>query len=292
MKNILFTGASTALITPFSDGRIDTDSFGRIIDLQLGAKIPALTVCGTTGESATLSDKEKLELISFAVSRAAGKAKIIAGTGSNDTAHAVKLSRKAESLSCDALLAVTPYYNKASPEGLYRHYSEIAGASSLPVILYNVPSRTGLDAPVGIIKRLFEAGAVAAVKEASGNISKTAELISICPGITVYSGNDDAILPTLSLGGKGVISVLSNLLPGEVQSLCNDFFEGRTKAAAASQAKLYPLISALFSTTNPIPVKYLISRLGLCRAEYRLPMIPPTTGERELLDRVFEAYFS
>ena len=160
------------------------------------------------------------------------------------------------------------------------------------MILYNVPSRTGLDAPVGIIKRLFEAGAVAAVKEASGNISKTAELISICPGITVYSGNDDAILPTLSLGGKGVISVLSNLLPGEVQSLCNDFFEGRTKAAAASQAKLYPLISALFSTTNPIPVKYLMSRLGLCRAEYRLPMIPPTAGERELLDRVFEAYFS
>ena len=292
MKNILFTGASTALITPFSDGRIDTDSFGRIIDLQLGAKIPALTVCGTTGESATLSDKEKLELISFAVSRAAGKAKIIAGTGSNDTAHAVKLSREAESLGCDALLAVTPYYNKASPEGLYRHYSEIAGASSLPVILYNVPSRTGLDAPVGIIKRLFEAGAVAAVKEASGNISKTAELISICPGITVYSGNDDAILPTLSLGGKGVISVLSNLLPGEVQSLCTDFFEGRTESAAASQAKLYPLISALFSTTNPIPVKYLMSRLGLCRAEYRLPMIPPTTGERELLDRVFEAYFS
>lgn len=292
MKNILFTGASTALITPFSDGRIDTDSFGRIIDLQLGAKIPALTVCGTTGESATLSDKEKLELISFAVSRAAGKAKIIAGTGSNDTAHAVKLSREAESLGCDALLAVTPYYNKASPEGLYRHYSEIAGASSLPVILYNVPSRTGLDAPVGIIKRLFEAGAVAAVKEASGNISKTAELISICPGITVYSGNDDAILPTLSLGGKGVISVLSNLLPGEVQSLCTDFFEGRTESAAASQAKLYPLISALFSTTNPIPVKYLMSRLGLCRAEYRLPMIPPTAGEKELLDRVFEDYFS
>lgn len=292
MKNILFTGASTALITPFSDGRIDTDSFGRIIDLQLGAKIPALTVCGTTGESATLSDKEKLELISFAVSRAVGKAKIIAGTGSNDTAHAVKLSRKAESLGCDALLAVTPYYNKASPEGLYRHYSEIAAASSLPVILYNVPSRTGLDAPVGIIKRLFEAGAVAAVKEASGNISKTAELISLCPGITVYSGNDDAILPTLSLGGKGVISVLSNLLPGEVQSLCTDFFEGRTESAAASQAKLYPLISALFSTTNPIPVKYLMSRLGLCRAEYRLPMTAPTAGEKELLDRVFEDYFS
>lgn len=292
MKNNLFTGASTALITPFSDGRTDLEAFGRIIELQLGANIPALTVCGTTGESATLDEREKLDLISFSVSRAAGRAKVIAGTGSNDTAKAVRLSRAAESAGCDALLVVTPYYNKASPEGLFRHYSEIASATSLPVILYNVPSRTGLDAPNGIIKRLFDSGAIAAVKEASGNISKTAELVSLCPGLSVYSGNDDAILPNLSLGGRGVISVLSNLLPGEVQGLCTDFLEGRTEAAALRQARLYPLIRALFSSVNPIPVKYIMSRLGLCRAEYRLPMAAPTREAKEHLDRVFEDYFS
>lgn len=292
MKNDLFTGASTALITPFSDGRTDLEAFGRIIDLQLGAGIPALTVCGTTGESATLDEREKLELLSFSVSRAAGKAKVIAGTGSNDTEKAIRLSRKAESEGCDALLVVTPYYNKSSPEGLFRHYSVIASATSLPVILYNVPSRTGLDAPTDIIKRLFDSGAIAAVKEASGNISKTAELVSLCPGLSVYSGNDDAILPVLSLGGKGVISVLSNLLPGEVQSICTDFAEGRAEKAALRQARLYPLIRALFSSVNPIPVKYLMSRLGLCRAEYRLPMTAPTGSEKELLDRVFEDYFS
>lgn len=292
MNEKLFTGASTALITPFSGGKVDLDSFGRIIDLQLGAGIPALTVCGTTGESATLDDAEKLGLLSFAVSRAAGRAKVIAGTGSNDTAHAVKLSRAAASLGCDALLVVTPYYNKASSEGLYRHYSEIAEATELPLILYNVPSRTGLDAPVGIIKRLFDSGAVAAVKEASGNISKTAELASLCPDLPVYSGNDDAILPVLSLGGNGVISVLSNLLPAEVQGLCADFFAGRTEEAATRQARLYPLIRALFSAVNPIPVKYLMSRLGLCSAEYRLPMTPPEGDGKALLDRIFEDHLS
>ncbi len=287
----LFTGASTALITPFDGGRVDIEAFRGLIRYQLDGGISSLTVCGTTGEAPTLGTDERRLLFRTAVAEAGGRAPIVAGVGSNDTKKAAELSSIATEEGCDALLAVTPYYNRASDDGLYLHYMRIAEASPLPVILYNVPSRTGINAPIGTVKRLFDCGAIVAVKEASGDVSRLARLLEAVPGLTVYSGNDDLILPTLAMGGRGVISVLANILPQETEELCRLCLGGRMREAQAEARRLLPLTEALFSEVNPVPVKYLASRLGLCRAEYRLPLTEPAAETAKRLDSLFVRYF-
>lgn len=286
MKKIIFTGAATALITPFRDGELDFESFGRIIDAQVAGGISGLIVSGTTGECATLTDEEKIALYGYAVRRAEGRVPIIAGTGSNSTAHAVTLSRAAEKVGCSALLVVTPYYNKASADGLYEHYSRISDSVRLPIIAYNVPSRTGVDLPISTLKRLTNSGAICAIKEASGNLSKILKIADSCSDLTIYSGNDDQIIPIMSLGGKGVISVLSNLLPKETEELCATYLSGDTQRAKDLQVKYAELISLLFADVNPIPVKYVMAKMGLCRPEYRLPLTPPSSDLRQRLDEI------
>jgi len=269
-------GALTALITPFKDGKTDFSSLEKIIEFQINSGISGLVVSGTTGESATLSDCEKSELFSFAVKTVNGRVPVIGGTGTNSTDAALKLTDAATRAGCDALLVVTPYYNKASPEGLYRHYSKLASRTPLPIIAYNVPSRTGVNIPINVLKDLYEDGSIAGLKEASGDISRVAKIAEQLPKMAIYSGNDDQILPIMSLGGKGVISVVSNVLPRETEALCRAASAGDFKKAREIQLALLPTVSLLFSDVNPIPVKYLMYKMGLCRLEYRLPLTPPT----------------
>lgn len=275
MSKTIFKGAASALITPFFEGEIDFTSLGALIDDQIKRGIAALVVSGTTGESATLSDEEKAAIYEFSVRRVGGRVPVIAGSGTNDTRRAVELSRAAERAGCDALLVVTPYYNKASSEGLYRHYKVIANATTLPCIAYNVPSRTGVNIPIEVLQRLSSEGLVTGLKEASGDLSRVAKIAAACPELTLYSGNDDQILPILALGGQGVISVVSNLLPEKTQRLCDAYFEGKTEEARNIQLELLPLITLLFKDVNPIPVKYMLASLGVCRPEYRLPLTKP-----------------
>ena len=289
MNKIIFEGASTALITPFKDGKIDYASLGTIIDGQLASGIASITVSGTTGESATLSDRERCELYEYAAYRVGGRIPVIAGTGTNSTERAFELSRSAVSSGCDALLAVTPYYNKSSPEGLYAHYMKLKEASAdVPIIAYNVPSRTGVSIPIDVLSRLYKSGAISAIKEASGDLSRVAKIAAYIPGLTIYSGNDDQIIPIMSLGGKGVISVLSNILPRATQKMCFDHLEGRTPSALDLQLKFLPIIELLFSDVNPIPVKYVMSKMGLCEEEYRLPLVSPNEPLKKKLDKMIQ----
>ena len=274
-KKSVFEGTCTALITPFKNGKIDYFSLKNLIEFQISADIDALLVCGTTGESATLSEDEVHDLICFTVREVAGRVPVIAGTGSNDTKKALRLSHFASEAGADALLVVTPYYNKASSTGLIKHYELIADEVDLPLILYNVPSRTGVNIPLSVYDRLADHDNIVAVKEASPNVSDLGKLVEkCCDRFDIYSGNDDLLLPALSLGGKGIISVLSNLLPREVGDICRFWFSGKTKEASALQIKLLPLINAIFSEVNPIPIKALLAHRGFCVEEYRLPLCP------------------
>ena len=280
MKNTVFTGAATALITPFKHGAIDFDSFERILEQQIAGGISALVVSGTTGEGSTLTDGEHRELIKFAVEKVAGRVPIIAGTGSNDTAYAIDLSRYACSVGADALLLVTPYYNKATQEGLYQSFKMIADSVDKPCILYNVPSRTGCNILPATAARLADVDNIVGIKEASGDISQIAELARVCGDkLDIYSGNDNQIVPILSLGGKGVISVLSNVLPEKTNEICTRFFEGDVKGALELQLHYLPLIDALFSEVNPIPIKAAMSAMGLGENSLRLPLTPMSEGK-------------
>lgn len=274
MKNTVFTGAATAIITPFKNGKIDFDTFGRLVDWQISEGIDAIVVAGTTGEGSTLTDSEHKELIKYCVEKVAGRVPVIAGTGSNDTAYAIELSKYAGSVGADALLLVTPYYNKATQEGLYQSFKAIAEASEKPCILYNVPSRTGCNLKPETLLRLADScDNIVAVKEASGDISQIAEVSRLVGDrIDIYSGNDDQIVPILSLGGKGVISVLSNLLPSETSAMCKKFFAGDTAGALDLQLKYLPLISTLFCEVNPIPVKAAMAKMGYGENSLRLPL--------------------
>lgn len=276
MKKTIFKGIATALITPFgSDGGIDYEKFGALIDWQIDSGINALVVCGTTGESSTLTDDEHREAISFTVRRAAGRVPVIAGTGSNDTAYARDLTRCACAEGVDAVLVVTPYYNKATQKGLVQMYTKIADESSAPLILYNVPSRTGVNIEPDTYRILAEHENIVAIKEAGGNISKVVETMSYVHGkLDLYSGNDDQIVPMMSLGGIGAISVLSNVMPRETCEICEKFFAGDISGAAALQYKYHSLINALFSEVNPIPVKAAMAAMGWCENTLRLPMTP------------------
>lgn len=271
----VFTGVCTALITPFRDGKIDFEALSGLIEFQIDGGVDALLINGTTGESATLTDAEKREIISFAVSEVGGRVPIIAGTGSNDTKKAVELSKFAYDVGADACLAVTPYYNKASEVGLIKHYEAIVDATEIPIILYNVPSRTGVNIPLSVYERLSEHKNIVAVKEANPSVSDFARLSARCgKNLDLYSGNDDLILPCLSLGGNGIISVISNALPRQTGDICRLWFGGKIKEATELQLKLLPLTNALFCEVNPIPIKALLSHLGFCKEEYRLPLCP------------------
>lgn len=272
-KKTIFKGAATALITPFKDGKVDFVALGSLIDRQIDYGIDALVVCGTTGESCTLSDSEHRAVLDFALKRADRKVPMIAGTGSNDTAHAVEMSKYAAGLGYDGLLVVTPYYNKATERGLIKSYVTIADASPCPIILYNVPSRTACNITLPVYRELAKHENIVAVKEASGSISQIAELICECGDLLdIYSGNDDQTLPILSLGGSGVISVVSNIIPREMSELCHKWFDGDIKECRRLHEKYFKLMKMMFCEVNPIPVKTACKIMELCSAEMRLPM--------------------
>lgn len=271
-KKTVFTGAGVAIITPFDENGINFEAFANIIEEQIAQKTDAIIVCGTTGEASTMPDAEHLDSIRFAVKTVGGRVPVIAGTGSNDTAHGIELSREAQKLGVDALLLVTPYYNKTSQKGLYEHYKAIAEAVELPIILYNVPSRTGMQIAISTLKKLSEIENIVAIKEASGNISYTAQVAAECPELDIYSGNDDMIVPVLSLGGKGVISVLSNVMPKETHDICEKFFSGDFAGSLELQLKLFRLVKALFIEVNPIPVKTAMNLMGKNAGLLRMPL--------------------
>ena len=284
-KFSLFFGAATALCTPFEqNGTLDLESYRKLLRFQLDAGIDALLVCGTTGEAPTLSDEESRALLCEAVKTAQKSVPIIMGIGSNCTAHAVEKARSAEGNGADALLAVTPYYNKCTPDGLVRHYREIASATSLPIIVYTVPSRTGMTVPPSVWGELFAIPNVIGIKDATGDIAYGAQFLSAFGSETcLWSGNDNATLPLLSLGSDGVISVLSNVKPKETSALCHTFAEGKIHEAQAIHTSLLPLADALFCEVNPIPVKAALSLLGICKPYCRLPL---TTASERTFNRL------
>lgn len=295
-KPPLFIGCATALITPFRDGRVDLAAFEKILQRQMDAHVDALVVTGTTGEASTLSDKERQDLYTVAVRyvRASGrKIPVIAGTGSNHTDRAIALSRMAEKAGCDGLLLVTPYYNKASPQGMISHFFAIADAVSLPVLLYHVPSRTGCHLSEDTCKALSAHPRIVGLKDATGQLGYAARVGAACGDtLPLYSGNDDTVVPLLSLGGLGVISVVSNLLPELMVELCRAWREGDPLGAAELQRHILPLCDALFCEVNPIPVKCAMSLWGFCENQLRLPLSPASPATEEHLRRVLSAYRS
>ena len=292
MKKPVFTGAAVAIITPMcADGSVDYEELGRIIDDQIDNGTDAIVICGTTGESPTMTDEEHTACIRYAVKKTAGRVPVIAGTGSNDTKYAIWLSRQAQADGADALLLVTPYYNKTSQAGLIAHYTAIADAVDLPCILYNVPSRTGCNLTAASLKQLAKHPNINAVKEASGNISQVAEIAAACgEELNIYSGNDDQIVPLLALGGKGVISVLSNVAPRYTHDICAKWFAGDTAGSLAMQLAALPLCKALFADVNPIPVKWAMNRLGWHAGACRLPLVAPNEAVQAQLDSALRAF--
>ena len=285
MKKRIFTGAGIAILTPMhADGSINWEEFGRLIDWQIENSTDAIIVCGTTGESSTMSDEEHLNAIRFAVERAAGRVPVVAGAGSNDTAYAVNLAKESKEAGVDGVLVVTPYYNKTSQRGLIAHYNTIADATDLPMILYHIPGRTGVTIAPQTFKELSRHPNIVAVKEASGNISKIAETKYLCgDDLDLYSGNDDQIVPILSLGGIGVISVLSHVAPKATHDICQLYFDGKVKESARLQLEYMDLIHALFIDVNPIPVKDAMNQMGFAAGPCRMPLYPMSDGDRAVL---------
>ena len=288
MREPLFTGACTALVTPFLDGKVNYPMMEQLLRRQIEAGIQAVVIAGTTGESPTLSDYEKIELFRRCKEYAGSACKIIAGTGTNSTEHAISLSIAAEKAGVDGLLVVSPYYNKATPDGIFAHYLSIAHAVSLPLILYNVPTRTGVDIPVSIYQRLSKIPNIIGVKEASTDITKIARIkISCGPEFSVWSGNDDQIVPVMSLGGSGVISVLSNIYPKETNAICLSAMNGDYDTALALQLQFLSLIDLLFCEVNPIPVKEAMKCIGYDCGECRLPLSHLTKDHKLQIQKYF-----
>ena len=286
MKNTVFTGAATAIITPFINNKIDYASMERMIEWQIAEGIDAIVAVGTTGEGPTLTDREHKDVIRFCVDKVAGRVPVIAGTGSNDTAYAIELTEFSCEVGADAMLLVTPYYNKATQRGLIESFVAVADRSDKPCILYNVPSRTGCNITPETCAVLAQHEKIVAVKEASGNISQIAKIAQLCgDNLDIYSGNDDQIVPIMSLGGKGVISVLSNILPKETSQMCKLYLDGKVREAAERQLHYLPLIDALFCEVNPIPVKAAVAAMGFCENSLRLPLTKmEDKNEKVLLD--------
>lgn len=273
MKNTIFKGVGTAIITPFKGDEVDYESFARLIEWQIEEGVDAIVAAGTTGEGSTLTDEEHKEVIKFCVEQVNGRVPVIAGTGSNNTDYAIQLTKYACEVGADAVLLVTPYYNKATQKGLIESFTAIADASTKPCLLYNVPSRTGCNLLPETVAELAKHENIVGIKEASGNISQIAQIAALCgDSIDIYSGNDDQIVPLLSLGGKGVISVLSNIMPRETSDMCKHYFNGKTSEATNLQLKLLSLINALFCEVNPIPVKAALAAMGYCDNNLRLPL--------------------
>ena len=291
MKKILFKGCGTAIVTPFTDEGVNFDEFKKLIEFQISEGVDALIVCGTTGESSTMTLDERKETIKFAKEVSNGRVPIIAGTGGNCTKSVIEMTKWAESIGVDGALIVTPYYNKTTQKGLIAHYTEIAKNTTLPIILYSVPSRTGVNITPETCLELSKIPNIVAIKEASGNISQVAEIKNLCKDeLQIYSGNDDQILPILSLGGIGVISVLSNLFPKETHNIVFDFLDGNINKAIDGQIKAIPLIKALFSEVNPIPVKAGLNMVGYNVGIPRLPLIEMSEKGKEKLQKAIEEY--
>ena len=284
----IFTGAASALITPMTSSGVDYENFEKLINWQIEEGIDALVIAGTSGEASTLTDEEHREVLKFAVDVVAGRVPVIAGTGSNDTDYAIDLTKYACEIGCDAMLVVTPYYNKATQKGLIKMFTAIADASTKPIILYNVPSRTGVNIEPATYAELAKHPMIQAIKEANGQIDKITETMSLCGDkLTLYSGNDDQIIPLMSIGGKGVISVLSNVLPKETSEMCHKFLDGDIEGAAQMQFKYFPRVKALFSEVNPIPAKAAMAAMGFCEDYVRLPLTSMEDATKAvLLDRM------
>ena len=291
MKKVIFEGCGTAISTPFTEDGVNFEEFGKLLEDQIKNEVDAIIVCGTTGESATMSEKEKKEVIKYAINKVNKRTKVVIGTGSNNTKSAVKMSKFAEEAGADALLVVTPFYNKTTQEGLIVHYKTIAEAVKIPIIMYSVPSRTGVNITPETCLELSKIENIVAIKEASGNISQVAKITSLCgESLSIYSGNDDQIIPLLSLGGKGVISVLSNVMPKYTHDMTKEFFNGNIEKARKMQLDVLDLVDALFSEVNPIPVKYALNLMGYNFGKPRLPLIELSDKNKEKLKEVMKKH--
>lgn len=290
MKKIIFKGCGTAIITPFTEDGVNFEEFGKMIEFQIENGADAIIVCGTTGESSTMTLEERKETIKFAVEKANKRVPIIAGTGGNCTANVIEMTKFAESIGVDAALVVTPYYNKTTQAGLIEHYKVVASATKLPIILYSVPSRTGVNITPETCKELSKIENIVAIKEASGNLSQVAEIANLCgEDLNIYSGNDDQITPILSVGGIGVISVLSNILPEHTHDIVDSFLNGNVEFARDEQLSVIPLVKALFCEVNPIPVKAAMNMLGYNAGKPRLPLVEMSEKGKERLEKELKA---
>ncbi len=286
MKKIIFKGCGTAISTPFTKDGINFEEFGKLIEFQISEGVDSIIVCGTTGESSTMTEKEKKDTIKYAIDKVNGRIPVIAGTGSNNTASAIEMSKYAESVGADALLVVTPYYNKTTQAGLVEHYKAIANSTNLPIIVYSVSSRTGVNITPETCLELSKIPNIVAVKEASGNISQVAKIAALCgDNLHIYSGNDDQIIPILSLGGLGVISVLSNVAPKYTHEMVQNFFDGKIKEATEMQLKAIDLVGSLFCEVNPIPVKEALNMMGYNYGTPRLPLVKLSEKGSERLNK-------
>lgn len=291
MKDVLFEGCGTAIVTPFTKDGINFEEFKKLLENQVENKVDAIIVCGTTGESSTMTKEERKETIKFAIDTVNKRTKVIAGTGSNNTSDAIEMSKYAESVGADGLLIVTPYYNKTTQKGLIAHYSEIAKNVNVPIILYSVPSRTGVNILPDTCLELSKISNIVAIKEASGNISQVAKIASLCgDNLAIYSGNDDQIIPVLSLGGKGVISVLSNVMPKYTHDMVRKYLDGQVKEACKMQLEVIDLIDMLFAEVNPIPVKHALNVMGYNYGIPRLPLIELSDENKEKIKNVMKKH--
>lgn len=291
MKKIIFEGCGTAIVTPFTEDGVNFEEFRKLIEFQIENEVDAIIICGTTGEASTMTTEEKKETIKFAIDTIAKRTKVIVGTGSNNTKIAIEMSKFAEEAGADGILVVTPYYNKTTQQGLIAHYTEIAKSVKLPIIMYSVPGRTGVNITPETCKELSKIENIVAIKEASGNISQVAKIASLCQDdLAIYSGNDDQIIPVLSLGGKGVISVLSNVMPKYTHDMTKKYFEGNVEQATKMQLDVIDLIDALFIEVNPIPVKYALNLMGYNFGKPRLPLIELSDKNKKLMEEVMKKH--
>lgn len=289
-KKLPFTGSGVAIVTPFDKEGVNYDELGNLIEMHIANSTDAIIICGTTGEASTMPDEEHLSAIKYTAEKAAGRIPVIAGTGSNDTHHAAELSKKAAELGADGLLQVTPYYNKCTQKGLVQHFETIAKSVNIPIILYNVPSRTGMNISIETLKELSKTENITAIKEASGNISYTARVAAEVPELYIYSGNDDMIVPVMSLGGKGVISVVANILPKQTHDICACYINGDTEKALKLQLSMLELINTLFCEVNPIPVKTAMNILGYNAGKLRMPLCEMEAANLEKLKNALNAF--
>lgn len=284
-KTLPFTGAAVAIVTPFDGMKTNYDELGSLIEMHIANGTDAIVICGTTGEASTMPDSEHLAAIEYTIKKVNKRIPVIAGTGSNDTPHAIELSKKAEQMGADGLLLVTPYYNKTTQKGLVAHFTQIANSVNIPVILYNVPGRTGMGFTIPTLKELAKVDNIVAIKEASGNISYVAKVAAEVPDLYIYSGNDDMIVPILSLGGKGVISVISNIMPKETHDICAKYFEGDVEGSRKLQLDMLDLINKLFIEVNPVPVKTAMRELGYNVGNLRMPLCDMEDANLEVLKK-------